>query len=158
MRLDDIIAQADAVIEKRASANQVPPVTAGSNDEDVVKLASFLMNDEPTKVESSPATSFEMTFVEKLACSIAMVEALNNIETFVKIAEFKEKALQSGYSQDQVESFIEKQALHIPNSVAIPVAAAIAAGAAGSMHGKKKGYEKAMADVQRSYMTQGQQA
>jgi hypothetical protein len=155
MRLDEIIAQADAVIEKRASAHQVPPVTAASNDEEIVKLASFLMSDGPTKVESSPATTFEMTFVEKLACSVAMVEALSNVEEFMKVAEFKDKALQSGYTQDQVDAFLEKRALAVPRSVAIPALAAVAAGAAGEVHGRKKGYNNAISDIQSMYSQQG---
>ncbi len=149
MRLDELIAQADDVIEKRAS-KQEPPVTAASDHDEVIKLASFLENMEPTQEASEPS-SFEMNFVEKLACSVAMVEALNNFEEFQKIAEFQEKALASGYSQDQVNEFLEKKALKVPASVAIPALALAAGGAAGHMHGKKKGYNKALEDVQHAF-------
>ncbi len=155
MRLDQLIAQADEVIEKRAS-KQEPPVTAASDHDEVVKLASFLENMEPGHATSEPSP-FEMNFVEKLACSVAMVEALNNFEEFQKIAEFQEQALASGYTQAQVDEFLEKKALKVPASVTIPALALMAGGAAGHMHGKKKGYSKALEDVQHAFsQTHGQ--
>lgn len=152
MKLDDLIAQADAVIEKRASVTQEPPATDFSHDEDVVKLANFLMNDEvPSQEKVAQASPFEMNFIEKLACSVAMVEALENVDEFMKVAQFKETALQSGYTEEQVNEYIEKKALHIPNTVAIPAAAAGLAYFAGKQHGKKHGYDNALSDIQRAY-------
>lgn len=151
MKLDQIIAEADAVIEKRAAKTQVTPAVLPPPDDDTVKLASFLENFEEPKIENQNTSPFQMTFGEKLASAVAMVEAINNMEEFQKIAAFEAKAVEAGYTQEQVEQFLEKKALKIPSSVALPAIAAIAAGTAGHLHGRKKGYNKAMTDVDNAF-------
>lgn len=115
MRLEQIIAEADQIIEKKASKKQEVPV-ASSTDDDTVKIASFLesFEEKPGSKEESP---FQMTFVEKLASAVAMVEALNNIEDFQKLASFKEAAISKGFTPEQVDSFLEKKAIKLPSSV-----------------------------------------
>lgn len=150
MKLDQIIAEADQIIEKRASAPaKEQPV---SNDGEVSHLANFLENFEGEKTaqvrEEAP---FQLTFVEKMASAIAIVEAVNNFEQFQKLAQFQEHALKNGYTQEQVDEFLEKKALKVPTSVAIPALAAVAAGVGGHLHGKKKGYDKAIKDVHTAF-------
>lgn len=151
MRLDQIIAEADAVIEKRAAKTQEPPAALPPADDDTVKLASFLENFEEKTAEPQTESPFQLTLTEKLASAVALVEALNNAEEFHKIAAFEEKAAAAGYTPEQISEYLEKKALKIPSSVALPALAAVAAGAAGHMHGRKKGYNKALTDVQTAF-------
>lgn len=154
MRLDQLLAEADSIIEKRASAKPTPNTApAAALDEETVKLASYLENFGETG-EPQAEPPFEMTFSEKLASAVAIVEAINNYEEFCKVAQFREKALGSGYTEAQVDEFLEKRALQVPTSVAVPALAAIAAGVGGHLHGKKKGYDNALKDVRDAFAAQ----
>lgn len=123
MRIDTLIAEAERVIEKKA-AKVIQP-TADS-DQETVKLASFLENFQEAPVVNSQPAPFEMNFVEKLACSVAMIEALNNVEEFQKLAQFQESAKSQGYSDLQINAFLEKKALDLPASISIDTLTSIA--------------------------------
>lgn len=131
MRIDTLIAEADKVINKKASL-RVAPINTSDSDPDTVKLANFLGSyQEPKAVVSSTPAPFEMNFVEKLACSVAMVEALNNAEEFQKLAKFQESAKTQGYSDVQINEFLEKRAMELPVSISIETLNSIARNAKG---------------------------
>lgn len=162
MRLDQLIAQADEVIEKRASKAPVVTPELASESDETVKLASFLRDLEPGSVGTSEPSPFQMTFIEKLASAVAVVEVLGNIEEFNKLAEFEAKALAAGHTQEQVDAFLMKQAglagdiARHPATKGIGILAAThaAAGAFGHSKGKKKGYEQGQADFMRALQEQ----
>jgi len=158
LTIDALLAEADEIIEKKASpVPQKPEVV----DEEVTKLANFLMDDEnfvePPKPELEVKTA-EQPLVEKIAHALAITHVIANLDELTKIAEFQQKSLDAGYTEDQVIAFLEKNADGIGAKLAklpwkwIERAGLVGAGGAGAVaahkKGKEKGYGQAVTDVE----------
>jgi hypothetical protein len=149
--LSELLAEADHIIEKRGEAAK--PVESGNDD--IIKLASMLsMDDEQTTVVTAP---LEMTLFEKVAHSMAIVETVARIGEFEKLAQFKEAAAEQGWSEAQIDEYLEKKATPSPSRFGKMLPASIlalggmgAAGAVGHKKGKKKGYGEAQSDMQQA--------
>jgi hypothetical protein len=111
--LNDLISRADMEIEKRANAlkKQASIFTAQStqNSEETVKIATMLLQ-EDTDFRSSINTVEPVTNsgVVKIAQALAIVEVLNNFDTFDKIEKFEKVAQEKGFSQDEINEYIVK--------------------------------------------------
>ncbi|NDC22583.1 MAG: hypothetical protein EBZ49_00410 [Proteobacteria bacterium] len=139
--LEQLLADADAIIEKRASVNQ-PETQNTETDEDIAKLANYLLAGEEKTTESQEETIFE-----KAAHAVAIVETIQNIEQIKKLAEFEKRALEAGHPQEEVDAYIDKLALTIPTKYVAGLTALGGAGALGAHAGKKRGYNKALKDI-----------
>lgn len=110
--IDQLLAEADNIIEKRASSKTQVKVASVSSDE-VDKLASMLDSLDFVVPQEKVANKVEIitdTPFEKVARSLAITEALMNIEEFRKLAEFEDKARASGYTEAKISEYIEKKA------------------------------------------------
>lgn len=158
MKLEDLIREADSVIEKKAA--KAAPVVSTDSSDDITKLAEMLLSDDEVKPTQTKvaAPAREETPFEKIAHAIAIVETLVNIEELQKLASFEEQAKSKGFSDAQVEEFIEKKAAALKpvhKYVTIPGALLALGAGAGHAHGKKSGYSEAMGDVSRALSGQG---
>ena len=115
-RIDDLLREADLIIEKKASKNtEVKPVNTTSEDE-VTKLANILLNtdsetfgvNQNTKVEK---VAHEENLTEKIAEALILAEVVCNLDKFNKIAEFEKQAQAAGYSQLEIDKFIVEKML-----------------------------------------------
>lgn len=142
--LEKLLSEADSIIEKRASVE--PQLEQSVEvDAEIAKLANYLMAGE--EATQSPENAVEETLFEKAAHAIAIVETISNIEQIKKLADFEKRALEAGHSQQDVDAYIDKLAANIPNKYLAGLASLGAAGAVGMHAGKKKGYNKALKDV-----------
>ena len=142
--LEQLISDADQIIEKRAAA---PKAQAAVDDGEVVKLASLL-----AAKDAPQADTFQMTMLEKVAHSIAIVETIQQLEQLEKIAKFEEGCRGKGFSEDQINAFLEKRGFKEVSKYVVPAGLAGLAGLAYGHHkGKEKGYRKALGDVQSAF-------
>ena len=109
--IDQLLAEADRIIEKKASTKVATNVV--SSGDDVDKLASMLEADLGFSVTqekvAAPKEIIDTPF-EKIARSLAIAEALVNLNEMKKIAEFEAKAKAAGYSESKINEYIEKKA------------------------------------------------
>lgn len=149
--LDELLSEAESIIEKKAEAKQRPTSSQSESDKEVAKLANLLVNDGMfTEV---PIEVDRESLVEKVAHSLAIVQTLANAEHLAKIAEFHERAVASGYTDEQIFPVIEKIAkkklLKLPWKL---LSGGLLAGGAGAgvahKKGKDSGYEQAVKDVE----------
>jgi hypothetical protein len=155
--IDQLLAEADQEINaltKKASKNEAVS-NAGQpfSDDEPVKFAAFLSDiaeeeKEETKVAAIKAQPVIETPLEKVAHAFAIIETLGNIEHFHKLAEFQKKAEAAGYNKEQIDAFLEKQALRplnlSPKTVKALKILGLGAGAgfAGEALGERKGETK----------------
>lgn len=179
LSIDEILMEADGVLEKRAAKNPKPEVSSEA-DAEVVKLANFLMQEDaslfekqkPTvKIASStsatPTMSNDQYLAEKIAEAFAITETMLNLEELRKEQLFIEKAAAAGHSEEAIEAFLEKRAAPKVKMPVGKILAGLGAGAAaGAAHhvGKKKGqqqgaaagYTQALHDVDDAFKMYGQ--
>ena len=142
--IDQLIKEADSIIDGR---REEPALQADDNE--TVKLASMLVQNDSvyTPVQASPET-----LVEKLAHAVAIVDIAVNFEQFQKLAQFQEQARSQGIPEEQIAAYLEKRAQASPSLMrwlTIPAAAAV--GLTSHHLGKKKGYKKALEDVNQAF-------
>lgn len=109
LKIEDLLREADQMIEKRASANvEVQPVYS----DETAKLANLLMqeDDEYEKVATVVEPVKEELTV-KIAHALVMVEMLTNLEKFNKIDEFEKRAAAQGFTQEQINEFVVEKML-----------------------------------------------
>ena len=96
--LDQLLSEADTLIEKRASS-------APSYDEDdIFKLAEKLSNDDSQK-------ELIDTPFEKIARAIAIIETVQTLNKTQELENFEKKAMENGYSEEEVDSFLSEKGL-----------------------------------------------
>lgn len=111
--LNDLISRADIEIEKKANAlkKQASSFTATStrNNEETVKIANMLLQEDSDFREAINTTEQpQISGFAKIAQALAIVEVLNNFETFEKIAKFEKAASEKGFSQDEINEYVVK--------------------------------------------------
>jgi hypothetical protein len=154
--LSTILQEADEIIGSR-SGGQVK--TASSlKDEDILNLAALLQAPQVKQASEELVDSDEnMTVTEKIAHALAITECLMNLDELAKMHQFEKAAQEKGYSEAQIEEFIEKRA-STPGRLksvlkVIPWLGGAAAlgGGAGAVKGYRKGreggYTAALQDV-----------
>lgn len=169
--IDQLLNEADTIIEKRASDDtQSQEELDLTSDDEVVKLASFLMEEDKEfaeqvtppkstheKVASTQVSEDEVNmgtlepqsvYIEKIAESLAIVDTLINIQELAKAHEFEKRAKAAGYNDEQIEEYLQKQAKAAAKGVGTAGKAMLAAlglgGAAGTgaVVGRKKGKQE----------------
>jgi len=169
-RFDDLLLEADDIIEKRASAGNAPiePVSSEFNKEidDFASMLEKAAKDtrEKPKDEDEPghnagAQQDLVNPYEKIAHACAVLDTLDHLEHFVKLAQFEEQAKAAGHSEEKIAEFLEKKAAESPTNPAIAKYLALAASAglgayAGHRSGKRKGYDQALKDVNDAFGAQ----
>lgn len=158
MNLNDLIREADTIIEKKASKNK-PAVQTFDDEDEISKLAALMVGDDQlAPKQEKVASAIVETPFEKIAHAIAIVETLINIEELQKLASFEDQARDKGFSETQIEEFIEKRASALKpvhKYVTIPGALLALGAGAGHVHGKKSGYNAALSDVSQAMRGQG---
>lgn len=108
--LNDLISRADIEIEKKASAFKKQsslPIEENSNE--TVKIANMLLQEDADfRGSINTIEPVKEDGVVKIAQAIAIVEMLNNLETFEKIEVFEKTALEKGFSQEEINEYIVK--------------------------------------------------
>lgn len=113
--LDDLLNEADQIIEKKASKNiqEKAPEYSDNLDHETAKFAEMLLDNDQVlneavtghKKEASVKLK-EMTPFEKVARSVAICEAVQTLADMEKLGEFVKVAKANGYSDEQVEKFV----------------------------------------------------
>ncbi|MCJ7520614.1 MAG: hypothetical protein MUP21_00080 [Dehalococcoidia bacterium] len=116
--INDMIRDADEIFEKRASKQENTKSTksSGYSDEDIFKLAEELRG--PTKApvvrdkvaNDDGETKLAFTLREQIVHSAAIIDTLLNLEQLVKCAALESAAREKGFSEEQIQSFFEKNA------------------------------------------------
>ena len=111
VKIEDLLREADDLIEKRASANV--EVKQLNDTDEVIKIANLLMqeDDEYEKVANAVVESKQEDFSVKIAHALVINEVLMNLDKFTKIDEFEKKASAQGFSQEQIDEFIIEKML-----------------------------------------------
>lgn len=163
--IQDLLNEADVVIEKRASA---VALVSSDGDDEAVKLAESLENwglgvpkKEEVKTASHEGKTPQYDINEKVAHAIAIIDTVMNLPLIQKLEEFEKVAEEKGFSKEEIDGFVKKaisgKQLDTTGIWAkrLLLPAAGAAGAGGYIHGKKKGkkkgYEKALKDVNQAF-------
>jgi len=97
---DRLIAEADEVLEKRASSQGKEDL----DQDEVYKIAGDLLelkNDETTDV---------ISLTEKVAHSLAIAEVFANLPLIRSMIQFEKKALDAGHDPEKIAEYLEKNA------------------------------------------------
>lgn len=121
--INDILKEADAVIEKTASVKTASKII--DSDDDITSLALELEKAGLSVglEKQAAAQSDDETAFEKVAHAIAILEAVDSINNEEKLSKVAQAALEKGFTTEQVEAFVQEKraeyvALH--QSVVIP--------------------------------------
>lgn len=152
--LSSILQEADEIINSRAGGENIKEASAAVKDEEVLELASFLQNGS-TKQASEVREEWAMNVTEKIAHALAVTECLMNLDELVKTAQFEKEACAKGFTDEQIEAFIEKRASTPGRFKSVlkmlPWLGVAGAGGAGAVKGYQKGkeggYNQALQDV-----------
>ena len=98
--INSLLAEADVLIEKHASAGQQAPA-----EDDVFKLAADLTKDEP-----EPQEHQDWSVLEKIAWAQAITDTVNNLGHIKKLTEFEKKANEKGFPREKISAYINKYA------------------------------------------------
>lgn len=166
-RLDDLLNEADQLIEKKAAKAQAPATSPSKEEDDEVeKLANALLAEENVDTMSAqkraPKGDEDWNLEEKVAHAISIVSVLSQIEELRKLGDFEKTASSKGFSQEEIDQFMgEKAAAAITagaEKVKKLLPAALVAGGAGGLgyvkgqsSGKDKGYSQALNDVNQAF-------
>lgn len=171
LNIEDLFSQADEIIDARGGQEKTASVQPAHEDDEITKLANQLI------AEDSATNTIDMqpkvdkghdaeTILEKVAMSLAVTEVLINLNEFKKIAELEKVAQSKGIHQDIIDKFVSEKVANIKAEGIKGIAKALtlpgailgaggAAGAAGYVHGKKKGkakgYDQALQDVNQAF-------
>lgn len=169
--LNQLLNEANSIIEKKASVNTQSHMELElTADDEVVKLASFLMEEDKElaeqvaprktheKVASIQVSEDEVNmgvlepqsvYIEKIAESLAIVDTLINIQELAKLENFEKKARAAGHSDEQIEEYLQKQAkasaakgMGTGAKAALTMLGLTGAGTAGGLVGRKKGQQE----------------
>ena len=102
--IDELLAEADSIIEKRAEKKE----EESSDISEILKLAQSLQNE--TIEEDDLPESNCVSLLEKVARSLAITEVFANLPTLKKLGEFNKVASERGCSPDQIDAYLEKAA------------------------------------------------
>lgn len=120
IKLDDLLNEADKIIEKHASAE-----TSVQNDilSDNEKLAELLLaNDEELSEQinikvAAKETPVVETAIEKVAHALAIIETVQNLANAEKIDTFVKAAMANGHTEEQIEKFLEENNMGLAHNV-----------------------------------------
>ena len=184
-RIDDIFKDADAIIEKRASASKTEKTASKVEPSQGLSIAeSILKGDYDSVKTASESSSVNMTDFEKIAHAVAIVETMINFNELSKLTKVAQEATSRGFSKSEVDSYIEKKASELPlvsvaeavgliektsarkgiKSMLTSTTARRAAGLAGAgtlgalahKKGKESGREEALDDVRKAFQSYNQ--
>lgn len=116
--INDMIRDADEIFEKRASeqGSTKGKSSKGYSDEEIFKLAEELKNPAKAPIarekvaKDDGETKLAFTLREQIAHSAAIIDTLLNLEQLEKFAALESAAREKGFSDEQIQSFFEKNA------------------------------------------------
>jgi len=110
-KIEDILAEVDEVIAKRASAPK-----EDVSETDVFTLAGQLRKQAtPNPIVEEAVEEIDtpiQTLREKVAHALALTEVYANLPFFRSLSEFEKKATENGLEEQEVISFLEKKSFH----------------------------------------------
>jgi len=98
--LDQLLSEADELIEKNASLNKNERF---DDEDDIFKLAQKLTSNELEVIEETP--------FEKIAHAMAIIETVQSINNAKSVEKFEKMARENGYSEEEVGSFLESKGI-----------------------------------------------
>jgi molecular chaperone GrpE (heat shock protein) len=102
--LAQLLREADSEIEKLASPKvSAPSIEAAEEEDDIVKLAFEVMNQEELTEEN-------FTEAEKIAMSLAVTETLLSADQLQRLIALEKKASEQGVPTEQINEFFAKVA------------------------------------------------
>jgi len=115
MNIKDIFNEADSIIKKAsAKAPEKSQVKTASIDPEIGALADGILNGKfetrPEPVLYKKTASVEMSPMEKIAHSVAIVDTLLNIAKMQELEKFASIAEERGYTPEQIKGYLEKRA------------------------------------------------
>lgn len=114
--LSALFEDADAIISSRVNEKTASAVVG----DDIFKMAEWVRKsgEQPTIKEASyledGSDDVSFTLVEKLAHAKAFLETYQNLPTLLKMDSFEKKARANGFSPEQIEAYLEKNASEFP--------------------------------------------
>lgn len=107
--IDQLLAEADEIIEKRASASKED--TTEEISDDILKLAEQLSSTPVEDGADEPVENNHVnTLLEKISHSLAITEVFANLPYLKKAAEFEKQASEQGHSPEKIQGYLEKAA------------------------------------------------
>lgn len=108
--LDQLMLEADELISSRTAG--ISKTASVSSDDEIFALAAQVKSGGGTSKTAAETVSDDdiVTVTEKLAHAVALVDTWQNLPTIIKLANFEESAKKSGYTPEQISSFLEKNA------------------------------------------------
>lgn len=115
--LSALLEDADALISSKVSSNV--KVASSSDGDDIFKMAEWVRKGgDPVAVkEAASEESFDdvmFTLEEKVAHAKAILETVENLPILLKMSNLEKSAKEKGYSDSQIESYLEKNAAQFP--------------------------------------------
>lgn len=116
--LSALLGDADALISSRVSGSV--KVAASAEGDDIFKMAEWVRRsgDASTVKEATAEDISEddecFTLMDKLAHARAILETYQNLPVLLKMASFEKSAKEKGFSDSQIESYLEKNAAEFP--------------------------------------------
>jgi len=119
--LSSLLGEADELISSRVASHN-KTASAPQGHDDIFKLAEWVRKsgeELPIVKEAAFDTALDaeehiLTLAEKLAHAKAYLETYQNLPTLVKIANFEKSAKERGFSEEEIESYLEKNAAEFP--------------------------------------------
>ena len=116
--LSALFEDADAIISSRVSGEKT--ASAIESGDDIFKMAEWVRKSgEQVAIKEASSTEEEssdviVTLAEKLAHAKAFLETYQNLPTLVKMASFEKNAKARGFSDEQIEAYLGKNASDFP--------------------------------------------
>ena len=105
--IDQLLAEADDIIEKRASVSKKDLTEEVSDD--ILKLAQQLSSTDVEEADDGDDSNVK-TLLEKVAHAMAITEVFANLPYLKKAAEFEKQASEKGYDKEKIQGYLEKAA------------------------------------------------
>jgi hypothetical protein len=111
-KLSSLFEDADAIVSKMATQTKVAQPTG---DGEIQSQVEWLRTSGTPIVKEAKAVEPELgdviqTLTEKLAHAKAFLETYVNLPALLKMDQFEKAASAKGYSEDQIETYFEKNA------------------------------------------------
>lgn len=104
--LKQLLAQADELIKSASVHTGALRKEASAHDSEVLALADLLTGASTDAI--SEFSERDQESIDKVAESLNRVQAAQEIEELLKLAQFKERAHGEGYSDDQIQEAFSK--------------------------------------------------
>ena len=114
--LSTLLGDADALISSRVNGS-IKTASSAEGGDDIFKMAEWVRKGSDVAVvkeASESADDESFTLMDKLAHAKAILETYQNLPTLLKMANFEKSAKAKGFTDTQIEAYLEKNAAEFP--------------------------------------------